>query len=57
MTDFTMKVFLKPPCGGCDDRVIDCHSTCDRYKEYKKELETRKSLYEKDNLKKMHKKY
>lgn len=24
----------KAPCYKCGDRVVGCHSTCDRYKEY-----------------------
>ena len=22
------------PCKGCEDRVVGCHATCDRYKAY-----------------------
>ena len=24
-----------PPCKGCEDRVVGCHSRCDKYKEWK----------------------
>lgn len=27
------------PCKDCTDRCIGCHSTCERYKEYKDTLE------------------
>lgn len=28
-----------PPCGGCDDRTIGCHSNCDKYKIYRDSLD------------------
>ena len=27
------------PCRGCEDRVVGCHSTCPRYKEFKDGVE------------------
>ena len=30
---------IKVPCKGCTDRVMKCHSTCERYKEYRAALE------------------
>lgn len=29
----------KTPCKDCKDRVLYCHSTCDRYIEWKKEVD------------------
>lgn len=26
---------MQPPCKDCHDRVLGCHGTCDRYKEYR----------------------
>lgn len=28
----------KPPCKGCDERQIGCHSTCERYKAFRAAL-------------------
>lgn len=28
---------LQAPCYKCEDRVLGCHSTCEKYKLYKKE--------------------
>lgn len=33
---------ILPPCKGCEDRCIGCHSTCGDYKEYKAALEARR---------------
>lgn len=30
---------MSSPCFGCVDRVMLCHSTCERYKSYKREGE------------------
>lgn len=27
------------PCRNCDDRTIDCHTYCEKYKEYQKAVE------------------
>lgn len=27
------------PCKGCSDRAVGCHSSCDAYAQYTKELE------------------
>lgn len=27
------------PCKGCSERVLNCHSRCDKYKAYKQKLE------------------
>lgn len=27
------------PCKGCSERVLNCHSRCDKYKAYKRKLE------------------
>ena len=40
---------MKIPCYGCNDRFVDvdnsvtCHSTCEKYAEYKKEHEAQKA--------------
>ena len=31
------------PCKDCTDRQLHCHSTCDRYKVYKAEIEQRRA--------------
>lgn len=28
---------LSAPCKGCGDRVLGCHSTCDKYKQFAEE--------------------
>ena len=30
---------MTAPCKNCPDRVVGCHSTCERYAEYAKERE------------------
>ena len=30
---------MKVPCRGCPDRLLGCHSNCQRYKAYRAELE------------------
>lgn len=38
-------------CYGCTDRYVGCHSgDCDKYKEYKKELEKKKAFLETDKV-------
>ena len=27
---------MRPPCKNCPDRVLRCHSSCERYLEYRK---------------------
>ena len=34
---------MKPPCKGCEDRAVGCHSGCERYKQYKAELAAAKA--------------
>lgn len=29
---------MNSPCRECKDRVLHCHSTCERYKEYKDKI-------------------
>lgn len=29
------------PCKGCNDRFVGCHSNCDRYAQYKNDLNNR----------------
>ena len=31
------------PCQGCKDREVGCHGKCEKYKEYKKEIEDYKT--------------
>ena len=54
---FAFKVFIKPPCLECETRSASCHSDCDAYKEYKEKLAEATRLMEKDNFKKMWKRY
>lgn len=30
---------VQSPCKGCSERVLNCHSRCDKYKAYKQKLE------------------
>lgn len=30
---------IKPPCKGCEERQIGCHSTCERYKAFRADLD------------------
>ena len=43
----------KAPCFKCEDRVIGCHSTCERYKEYAgivaEDRESRREISERNN--------
>lgn len=34
---------IKPPCKDCSDRHLKCHSTCERYLDYRKCLEAEQS--------------
>lgn len=34
---------MKPPCKDCKDRHVGCHGDCERYKQYKAELEAAKA--------------
>lgn len=34
---------MTPPCKGCEDRAVGCHSSCERYKQYKAELAAAKA--------------
>ena len=38
-----------PPCKGCTDRVVEpnCHTTCERYKEYTDEQHRQKEVIRK----------
>lgn len=38
----------KVPCRNCKDRVLGCHSTCERYKEFAEINEQRKEEIRKD---------
>ena len=31
------------PCKNCSDRILHCHSSCERYKQYRDILDKRKS--------------
>jgi hypothetical protein len=30
---------MEAPCYNCKDRTVECHGTCDKYKDFKKEIE------------------
>lgn len=32
---------LDIPCGGCTDRIIGCHSNCERYSAYRTQIDKR----------------
>lgn len=38
---------VKVPCHKCEDRIVGCHSVCERYISYKKELAKQNELIEK----------
>ena len=41
---------MKCPCNGCTERKLLCHGFCDRFKEFRKDLEAMKKwLAENDN--------
>jgi len=47
----TMKV--NSPCFHCEDRTMNCHSTCEQYKKFKAEMNKRnEELYEKNRKEK-----
>ena len=29
-----LSAFVESPCKGCTDRILHCHGTCGKYKEY-----------------------
>lgn len=35
---------IKSPCLDCDDRVVGCHSSCEKYAAYRAEIDTDKSV-------------
>lgn len=39
----TVSARVTAPCKGCTDRSVTCHSSCERYKQYKQELENAKT--------------
>ena len=41
----------KQPCRNCTDRVVGCHSTCKKYKDWKKEDQERKDIIYKNKNK------
>ena len=47
---------MNSPCKDCPDRHIGCHSDCDKYINYRKELEQLKEQQYKENLKPQFKK-
>ena len=38
----------KPPCINCNDRATSCHGKCDKYKNYRTELEDEKRIIKKN---------
>lgn len=38
---------MKVPCYKCEDRIVGCHSVCERYISYKKEMTKQNELIEK----------
>lgn len=39
---------IQTPCKNCIDRELNCHSKCQKYLEYKKDLETQKEIEKKN---------
>ena len=39
---FNKTRYSTPPCKDCEDRHTTCHSTCEKYAEYKKNIEIAK---------------
>lgn len=44
---------VKPPCKECKDRELSCHKNCDKYKQYREELNKYNNNV-KDNKSKIH---
>lgn len=42
---------IKPPCKGCEERHLKCHSSCERYLAYRKELERVREAKNKERIK------
>ena len=42
---------IKAPCKDCADRVVGCHSTCDKYKDWKEQDRQRKELIYESKIK------
>lgn len=38
------------PCKGCNKRILLCHSTCERYKAYRKECDRQMALRAEKNM-------
>lgn len=32
---------MKPPCKNCADRTVGCHAGCERYREFRAEIDSR----------------
>ncbi len=45
-----MGLKIKAPCKGCADMEMGCHGKCDKYKQYREDLEEMKRLKKKDAL-------
>lgn len=41
------------PCCGCEDRNIECHSQCEKYQNWKKEIERKNEAKRQRNHKMM----
>lgn len=42
------KNVMKVPCHGCEDRIVGCHSVCEKYKAYRKWLDGQNEVAEKE---------
>lgn len=38
------------PCKNCSDRVVGCHDTCDKYKQFKQEVTQYREAKEKQRI-------
>ena len=47
---FRPRKFIQSPCYGCEGRTVGCHSTCDKYKDFRnetaKDFQKRKETYQ-----------
>ena len=53
MTNVTLillvgEIMAKVPCYKCEDRIVGCHSTCERYIAYRKETDEQNKLIQKN---------
>lgn len=51
-------MLVQPPCKNCSDRCYGCHSTCDKYNNYRlTNANTKKELVKATHLNRLHRDY